>query len=140
VIIAVSASSGSEERDAVLAAGCDDFIRKPFRDSEIFTALTRYLGVRFIYADAAQAVEVRPSSPPPARRELDVEGLAALPADILNELERSIVDANPALIGQSVARVRTYNAGLADVLAARAERFEHARILACIEAARDLYE
>jgi CheY-like chemotaxis protein len=139
VIIAVSASSTVAERAAVLAAGCDDFIRKPFRDSEIFTALARYLGVRFIYADEAPAVVAGPSNPLPAPSELDVEALAALPADVLNELERSIVDANPVLIGQSVAQVRAHNATLADVLAVRADRFEHAHILTCIEAARGLH-
>jgi len=49
------------------------------------------------------------------------------------------VDANPLLIGQSVALVRMHNAALADTLAARADRFEHAFILACIEAARGLH-
>ena len=34
-----------------VAAGCDDFIRKPYRDSEVFDALAKHLGIRFLYAD-----------------------------------------------------------------------------------------
>jgi hypothetical protein len=123
---------------AVLAAECDDFIRKPFRDGEIFAALARYLGVRYIYADESHNGAAHPSSSLSAHVELDAEALAALPADMLNELERSIVYASPVRIEQSIVQVRTHNAELADVLAARANRFEHACILACIEVARVL--
>jgi len=40
-----------EERREILEAGCDDFIRKPYRDTDIFEALAKHLGVRFLYAD-----------------------------------------------------------------------------------------
>jgi CheY-like chemotaxis protein len=138
VIIGVSASSAEDERATVLAAGCDDFIRKPFRDSEIFAALARDLGVRYLYADEEHAIAAHPSRPPAADGQLDAAALAALPAEVLNELERSIVEAEPVQIGQSVAQVRVHNAALADALAVRVDRFEHAHILACIEAARGL--
>jgi hypothetical protein len=56
----------------------------------------------------------------------------------LDELERSIVEAEPVQLGQSIAQVPTHNVTLADALAVRADRFEHAHILACIEAGRGL--
>jgi signal transduction histidine kinase/CheY-like chemotaxis protein len=51
VIIGVTAGVFEEERASVLAAGCDDFLRKPFRIAEVFALLTRHLGVRFRYPD-----------------------------------------------------------------------------------------
>ncbi|MBN1260727.1 MAG: response regulator, partial [Anaerolineae bacterium] len=51
VIVALTASAFDEERAVILSGGCDDFIRKPFRESEIFDVLERHLGVRFLYAD-----------------------------------------------------------------------------------------
>lgn len=51
IIIAITASAFSEERVAVLAAGCNDFIRKPFQELEIFDAINQYLGVEFIYEE-----------------------------------------------------------------------------------------
>ena len=41
-IIALTASVLEEERAVVLSAGCDDFLRKPFRDEQIFTALEQH--------------------------------------------------------------------------------------------------
>ena len=49
IILALTASAFEEERQNVLAAGCDDFIRKPFQEQEIFNKLAQYLGVRFCY-------------------------------------------------------------------------------------------
>ena len=55
VIIALTASSFHDEREAILAEGCDDVINKPFREAVIFDALRRYLDVQFIYADETDA-------------------------------------------------------------------------------------
>jgi PAS domain S-box-containing protein len=49
VIIALTASAFEEERKTALAVGCDDFIRKPFREEEIFEKMAQYLGVRYLY-------------------------------------------------------------------------------------------
>jgi signal transduction histidine kinase/DNA-binding response OmpR family regulator len=49
VIIALTASAFEEERATALLAGCDDFIRKPFREEEIFEKMAHYLGVRYRY-------------------------------------------------------------------------------------------
>jgi signal transduction histidine kinase/CheY-like chemotaxis protein/ligand-binding sensor domain-containing protein len=50
-IIALSASALEQERGEILAAGCDDFVAKPFRASTIFNTLAEYLGVRYEYDD-----------------------------------------------------------------------------------------
>lgn len=52
-IIALTASVLEEEKAIVLSAGCDDFLRKPFREQIIFDALTKHLGVQFIYEEAS---------------------------------------------------------------------------------------
>jgi len=48
-VIAVTASTYEEERTQVLAAGCDDLLRKPFREGQIYQMLEKHLGVEFIY-------------------------------------------------------------------------------------------
>jgi CheY-like chemotaxis protein len=48
-VIALTASVLEEEKAIVLSAGCDDFLRKPFKETMIFEALTKHLGVQFIY-------------------------------------------------------------------------------------------
>ncbi|MBD2678145.1 MULTISPECIES: PAS domain S-box protein [Nostoc] len=49
VIIALTASAFDEERFVVLSAGCNDFVRKPFREEVILNMISKYLGVRYVY-------------------------------------------------------------------------------------------
>ncbi|AFY72455.1 PAS domain S-box [Synechococcus sp. PCC 7502] len=51
VIIALTASAFEEERSQVVAAGCDDFVRKPFPAELIFTKMGEHLGLQYIYAE-----------------------------------------------------------------------------------------
>ncbi|MEM7648714.1 MAG: response regulator, partial [Cyanobacteria bacterium P01_A01_bin.70] len=46
-IIALTASAFEDQREEIIAAGCDDFVRKPFYAAEIFRKMTDYLGVQF---------------------------------------------------------------------------------------------
>ncbi|MCK4724538.1 MAG: response regulator, partial [Anaerolineales bacterium] len=66
VIIALTASALEEDRNIILSEGCDDYLRKPFRENVLFAALEKHLGVRFItqevrvdeYAQGDDALEV----------------------------------------------------------------------------------
>ena len=50
-IIALTASVFEDAREKVLAAGCDDFLRKPFQEAEMFKLIEKHLGVRYTYLD-----------------------------------------------------------------------------------------
>jgi CheY-like chemotaxis protein len=52
-VIALTASVLEEEKAIVLSVGCDDFLRKPFKEEVIFEALTKHLGVQYIYEKLA---------------------------------------------------------------------------------------
>ena len=45
-VIALTAHAFEEERRQILEAGCDDLIRKPFQEGEIFSAMSRFLDVQ----------------------------------------------------------------------------------------------
>jgi PAS domain S-box-containing protein len=51
VIIALTANAFEEERTRVLAIGCDDFVRKPFQESELLEKMRAHLGVQYLYAN-----------------------------------------------------------------------------------------
>lgn len=49
-IVAVTAGAFETDRAEVLAAGCDDFVRKPFRAQDLFACMVKHLGAEFRYA------------------------------------------------------------------------------------------
>jgi signal transduction histidine kinase/CheY-like chemotaxis protein len=49
VIIALTASAFEEDRAAILACGCEDFVRKPFQEGVLLEKISEHLGVRYLY-------------------------------------------------------------------------------------------
>ena len=62
IIIALTASSFEGKREDVLAAGCDDFLRKPFPEAKLFALIEKHLGAHFVYEEEA-AAEAAPREP-----------------------------------------------------------------------------
>ncbi|MEB3275118.1 MAG: PhnD/SsuA/transferrin family substrate-binding protein [Prochlorothrix sp.] len=51
MILALTASVFEDERSKIIAAGCDDFLRKPITEDQLFRKLTQHLGVAYLYRD-----------------------------------------------------------------------------------------
>ncbi|MBN3889296.1 MAG: response regulator [Nostoc sp. JL31] len=47
IIIALTASAFEEERQKILSIGCDDFIRKPFKQEVLLEKLSKHLGLKY---------------------------------------------------------------------------------------------
>ena len=105
VIVALTASAFEEQRERVLASGCDAFARKPFQAEELFGLMERLVGLRFLRTSDPTP---RPSlsrdeligrycaTPEPWRREL---GQAVALGDFgrINSLLDALRDTDPAL-------------------------------------------
>ncbi|MEG4106315.1 ATP-binding protein [Microcoleus sp. S13_C5] len=125
-IIAVSASNADEAQSVTVSDDCDDFIHKPFRDTEIFATLHKHLGVRYIYDEPESVPEsTQIEAPTP-------ETLAALPADWLAALEKATIECDLELILSQIEQIRDRNDALASALAAFANQFQFNQILALI--------
>jgi CheY-like chemotaxis protein len=112
VVIALTASAFEEDRAIILSEGCDDFVRKPFREAEIFDRLARHLGVRFVYEDD----EEQKTEPKMTKDVLTPEALATLPADWLDDLCQAAMQADGHLILDLVEQIRTQHTLVADAL------------------------
>ncbi|MGB3294743.1 MAG: PAS domain S-box protein [Phormidesmis sp.] len=62
-IIALTASVFDDNRAAALASGCDDFVSKPVRATEIFEKIEQHLNVRYQYAEAIPKTPDEPITP-----------------------------------------------------------------------------
>jgi PAS domain S-box-containing protein len=116
VVIALTASAFEEDRQLILSEGCDDFVRKPFREAEIFDKLTEHLGVRFVTEEAPPVVHTEEGVPSPEER-LTPEALAALPADWVSELNQAAAQADGDLVLTLVEQIRSQHPSEADALA-----------------------
>ncbi len=130
-IVALTASVLEEERAVILSAGCDDFMRKPFREEDIFVAMGKHLGVRYIYEDptAVSAADVEESS----QEVLTPEAFASLSPDWIAEFKQSILSVDMEAIEVAIAQIGTVNPSLAGKLQDCINNFEYDRILNIIE-------
>ncbi|MBE9165135.1 PAS domain S-box protein [Tychonema sp. LEGE 06208] len=126
-IVALTASVLEEERAVILSAGCDDFMRKPFREEDIFVAMGKHLGVRYIYEDstAVSATGLGDSS----QDILTPEAIASLSADWMAQFKQNILSVDMEAIASSIAQIRTVNPSLADALQYCINNFEYDKIL-----------
>ncbi len=137
-VIALTASSFEEERAVVLAAGCDDFLRKPFHEADIFETMQRHIGLRYSYEEAEAEIE---AGVPAAGAELGrpqlLTALAALSPGLLARLDEAARQHTMRQVSDLLGEISGRNAALAARLAALADDFRYDEISALIQAARE---
>lgn len=60
VVMALTAHAFQDDRKQVLAAGCDDFISKPFQGDLLLEKIAHHLGVRYLYETCSLESTVEP--------------------------------------------------------------------------------
>ncbi len=120
-IVAVTASAFAEQRNEILAAGMDDYVRKPFRAADIYDCLARHLGVKYSYKETPMARE--PSV------DLTPEMLDELPDRLLSELGTALQRLDSGKIELIIQQVATHDQALYKKLSRLAGDFNYPAIL-----------
>jgi len=96
-VIAVTASAFEDLKQDVMAAGVDEYLRKPFTMEDLLEVLARCLGLRFAYAE-------EPPAPASTENTVSVpKAEACLSADQVRLLREALVDGDMARFQELLA-------------------------------------
>ncbi len=132
-VLALTASAFEHERSAVLAAGCDDFVTKPYRDTTIFEKLVEHLGVRFTY----EGEDARIARESEEREDVAITSarLGSLPSQLASDLHSALMLGNPKGAQAVIEAIADHDEPLADELRRLVKNYEFDEIIDAIEAA-----
>ncbi|MCT7953035.1 AAA family ATPase [Ancylothrix sp. C2] len=127
-IIAVTASSLSDEIAIILSSGCDDFVSKPFEENSIFEMIEKYLKVKYIYKEK---LLISTPSQPVNKGNLK-EIMAGLPKTWLEKLHNAALDADYEWVLQLIKEI-PHQVDEIEILRDWAHDFKFEKILEFIE-------
>jgi signal transduction histidine kinase len=143
VIIALTASAFEEERHLVVSVGCDDFVRKPFREEVIFEKMAQYLGVRYLYEELPALGGTEPMVIPEGMegRKLDSSfvlqpaSFQVMPLEWTAKLYEAVNSVNDEEIFRLIEYIPPADAPLAQSIVGLIKNFRYDRLIDLMEAA-----
>ncbi len=126
-IAAVTASVFQEQHDELTRAGMDDFVRKPYRMSEIYGCMAKYLGVRYVYGNEF-ATENEPAVA------LTGTMLGGLSHALRSELTEALLSLDSERIDAVIKKISEQDASLGKLLVNLASNFNYPAILRALGA------
>jgi ligand-binding sensor domain-containing protein/signal transduction histidine kinase/FixJ family two-component response regulator len=131
IIIAFTASVFERDKEAVLAAGCDDFVLKPVQEREVLDKLVKYLGVKLKF-DTLEAepilskVESREEMFSPSR-------LSILPTELIGKLERALIVGDNKMAQQLIEQIMLCDEKLAQEMMEMVKNLQIDELLELLE-------
>lgn len=114
ILVALSASVFEQDREAILNAGFQEFIAKPYREAVIFGAMAQYLGVMYEY-ESPEITAERDSKSRESTKLIDwANHLMALPSALVSQLRETLVVGDTVAALQLTEDIRQMNPLLAD--------------------------
>ena len=130
IIIAITGSAFEENRHQALAAGCDDFVRKPLRAEIIFEKIAQHLGVRYRYAAEPGSLSINTTSVLKPPEMIEVEHLNHMPPAWRTQLHQAAIRVDAEAIGQLIEQIPESQADLAKALTYLVDQFQFEEIVA----------
>ena len=129
-IVALTASTIEGRRSFALLIGCDDFISKPFRKTDIFDTLKKHLGVSYIYSNSADFISTGDrSNQSDSTSNAVLAYLPKLPAEWVENMKQVIRSADFDLIARTIEEIRDAHPEFAEILQGHLGNFDYQKIL-----------
>ncbi len=133
-VIALTASAFKENKAKAFDFGCDDFVRKPFRESDIFRVMNKHLGVRYIFEeDHSQVV----SSVESLSFDDLLAKMVSLPSELLEKLTDASDSCDADRVDWIIEEIHSYDNYLGEALAQLSRKFAYNEIMSLIVKAKE---
>ncbi len=136
VIIALTASAFEEQRGNIIAAGCDDLIRKPFQESIIFDKLAEHIGVQYVYAEEQK--ETKETQQQRSNLHLKPEDLHIMSAEWIAALHEAAIQLDADLLFPLLKQIPQSHDFLAERLTELVHNFQFDEIIELTQGDHDI--
>lgn len=121
-IVALTASSLEEERLLFQAAGCDDFVGKPFSENIIFDKIAQHLDLRYVYEESIDPIVT-------SNFKLSADSLNVMPHNWLEQVEAAAMVLDQELLTQLLQQIPVEHVDLKNALQKQVNNFDFDQII-----------
>ncbi len=133
-ILMVSASALVEDLNKAIEAGANGYIRKPFREEELFLEIERHTSVQFIYENSErdEGTDTDRQEMPPASDWIS-QSVSELPDELAGRMLEAIKQGYLNRLQDQLNEVRVLNSPLADYLIRLTDDFDYITLRKLLE-------
>ena len=124
-IVAFSASTSDKDKTGMKAAGCDDYVPKPFSDDIIFDKIAQHLGIRYRYDPLSEPISFSDSN----YFRFKADALSVMPTHWIERVEEAATQLDKDLLTQLLQQIPPEQAELREALQKEVDNFDFDRIL-----------
>jgi len=127
IIIAVTASVFKNEKDKVMLAGCDDFLRKPYQEEELLETIAKHLKLEYLYAKEQENKTESKTTNLLDKKSMLIAWLA-LPNDLKDKLSQALKELDMNLIESTIEDIAIQNKALAKAMQPYTDNFQYEQL------------
>jgi CheY-like chemotaxis protein len=120
-IVALTASAFEDERKKIESLGMQGYIRKPFRENELFGTLGKLLDIEYIYEENLH----KPEDKYVDNEKLIADDIAKLPKSLIIKMTDALAVADLDLLVDLIESIGADNSGIAQKLMNMAKNYEY---------------